>query len=151
MSSKSVEAHVPILDGANYQVWAVKMTAFLRSQGLWNIVRSIESNPPELDPAVYKPVDIAIRNKERLEWSNRDDQALGAISLRLSPNLMNHIGTTSYRTWKNLEDTFGKPGPAMIYADFRQAINFKLSGGNSALKLPASSHSSLGSRPISWR
>jgi len=132
MSSKSVEAHVPVLDGANYQIWAVRMTAFLRSQGLWNIVKAIKGNPPELDPATSKPEQLIVHAKERLDWSNRDDQALGAISLRLSPNLMNHIGTTAYRTWKNLEDTFGKPGPAMIYADFRQAINFKLSGGNPA-------------------
>jgi hypothetical protein len=45
------------------------------------------------------------------------------------------MGQTSYRTWKNLEESFGTPGLAMIHADFKNAISFRLTSGNSAPKI----------------
>jgi gag-polypeptide of LTR copia-type len=45
------------------------------------------------------------------------------------------VGVTSHRTWKNLEESFGTPGPAIIYANFKKAISFKLTGGNPALEI----------------
>jgi Domain of unknown function (DUF4219) len=62
-----VKAHVPKLDGLNYQVWAGKMQAYLRSQGLWNM----ENNPPNLAEG-SKLKHIAFCKKERLDWSNCD-------------------------------------------------------------------------------
>jgi hypothetical protein len=50
-------------------------------------------------------------------------------------NLYDKVGATSYRTWKNLEDAFGTPGLAIIYADFKKAISFRLTGGNPALEI----------------
>jgi Domain of unknown function (DUF4219) len=47
-STQSVETHIPKLDGSNFLVWAGKMQAFLRLQGLWNMVRGLEPNLPEL-------------------------------------------------------------------------------------------------------
>jgi gag-polypeptide of LTR copia-type len=49
--------------------------------------------------------------------------------------LYDKVGATSFRTWKNLEDSFGTPGPAIIHADFKKAISFKLTGGNPALEI----------------
>ena len=49
----------------------------------------------------------------------KDDQALGMIQLWLSHSLYSLCGTTSWHTWKNLEEQFGKPGAAMIFADFK--------------------------------
>ena len=54
------------------------------------------------------------------------------IQLRLSHTLYSLCGLTSYRTWRNLEDQFGKPGAAMIFADFRALTMFRLTGGNPA-------------------
>ena len=136
MSSKSVEVLVPRLDGANYQAWAMTMTAFLCAQGLWSITGGRDTKPSEIavadgaTPTAAQIAQIDARRKERLDWDNRDDQALGFIQLRIAHSLYHHVGGTSYRTWKNLEDAFGKPGPAMIHADFKQAVQFKLSGGN---------------------
>jgi hypothetical protein len=133
-NKQSVQAHIPKLDGSNYQVWSGKMQVFLRSQGLWNMVR--ESEPNLLKLAMdSKPKHIAFCRKERTEWSNHDDQAIGPIQLWLIDNLYDKVGATSFRTWKNLEDVedaFGTPGPAIIHANFKKAISFKLTGGNPA-------------------
>src|ERR1700684_1803870 len=54
------------------------------------------------------------------------------IQLRLSHNLHSSIGISAYRTWRNLEDQFGTPGAAMIFADFKALTAFRLTGGNPA-------------------
>jgi Domain of unknown function (DUF4219) len=130
-NKQSIKTHVPKLDGLNYQVWAGKMQAFLRSQGLWNMVRGLEPNLPELGKG-SKPKHIAFPKKEWLDWSNQDDQAIGIIQLWLIDNLYDKVGQISYRTWKNLEESFGTPGPVIIHADFKKAISFRLTGGNPA-------------------
>jgi gag-polypeptide of LTR copia-type/Domain of unknown function (DUF4219) len=130
-NKQSIETHIPKLDRLNYQVWSRNMQAFLRSQGLWNMVRGSEPNLPEL-AADSKPKHIAFCRKERTEWSNHDDQAIGLIQLQLIDNLYDKVCATSFRTWKNLENTFGTPGPVIIHANFKKAISFKLTGGNPA-------------------
>jgi hypothetical protein len=50
----------------------------LRLQGLWNMVRGLEPNPPELGKG-SKPEHIAICHKKWLDWSNCDDQEIGII------------------------------------------------------------------------
>ena len=61
-----------------------------------------------------------------------DDQAISIIQLQLIDNLYDKVGLTFYWTWKNLEDAFGTPGLAIIHTDFKKAINFRLTGGNTA-------------------
>ena len=95
------------------------------------MVRGTEQNPPKLGEG-SKPDAIALCKKERIEWSNCDNQAIGIIQLWLIDNLYDKVGLTSYRTWRNLEEAFGTPGPAIIHADFKKAINFRLTGGNPA-------------------
>ena len=132
MSSKqSVENHIPKLDGSNFLVWSGKMQAYLRSQGLWNMVKGSEQNPPNLGEG-SKPDTIALCRREKIEQSNHDNQAIGIIQLWLIDNLYDKVGLISHRIWKNLEDAFGISGLAIIHADFKKAINFKLSGGNPA-------------------
>jgi Domain of unknown function (DUF4219) len=130
-NKQSIETHVPQLDGSNYQVWAGKMMVYLRSQGLWNMVRGSEPNLPEL-AADSKPEHIAFCRKKRLDWSNCDNQAIVIIQLQLIDNLYDKVASTSYRTWKNLEKFFGTPGPVIIHTDFKKAISFKLTSGNPA-------------------
>jgi hypothetical protein len=133
-NKQSIKTHVPKLDNLNYQVWAGKMMAFLRLQGLWNMVRGSELNLPEL-AADSKPEHIAFHRKERIEWSNHDNPAIGLIQLQLIDNLYDKVGTTSYRTWRNLKEAFGTPGLVIIHANFKKAISFKLTGSNSALEI----------------
>jgi Domain of unknown function (DUF4219) len=132
-NKQSVEVHIPKLDSLNYQVWAGKMQAFLRSQGLWNMVRDSESNLPKLGKGA-KPEHIAFHKKEWLDWSNHDDQAINIIQLGLIDNLYDKVGPTLWKTWENLENASGTPSPAIIHADFKKAISFRLTGacpGNS--------------------
>jgi gag-polypeptide of LTR copia-type len=70
-----------------------------------------------------------------MDWSNHDDQAIGIIQLQLIYNLYEKVGSNSWKTWKNLEDAFGTPGPVIIHADFKKAISFRLTGGNPALEI----------------
>jgi hypothetical protein len=75
---QSIKNHISKLDGSNFLVGAGKMQAFLRSQGLWNMVRRLEPNLPELGEG-SKPDAIALCKKEWLDWSNCDIQAIGII------------------------------------------------------------------------
>jgi Domain of unknown function (DUF4219) len=77
-NNQSIETHVSKLDGSNFQVWAGKMQVYLRLQGLWNMVRSLEPNTPELGEG-FKPEYVAFHKKEWLDWSNRDNQEIGII------------------------------------------------------------------------
>jgi hypothetical protein len=107
MSSKSIHELVPLFEGKDWNVWSQTMTAFLCSQGLWSIVNGTDPKPREYSKSSgANTAQIAARAKEHLEWSNRDNQAIGFIQLRLSINLYNHVGTSSYNTWKNLEEAF---------------------------------------------
>jgi gag-polypeptide of LTR copia-type len=130
-NKQSIETHVPKLDSSNFLVWTGKMQVFLRSQGLWNMARGLKPNPPKLGEG-SKPDAIAFCYKEWLDWSNCNNQAIGIIQLQLINNLYDKVGATSFRTWKNLEDAFGTPGPAIIHVNFKKAISFNLTCGNPA-------------------
>src|SRR5271163_2362736 len=100
MSSSNVNAistHVPILDETNYRDWSTHMQAFLQAAGLWLIVNGIITQP-------MAPAD------EVEKWLVKDNQALGNITLRLSHNIRNKVGTTSAMTWTNLANAFGTVG-----------------------------------------
>ena len=64
------------------------------------------------------------------------------LALRLSPNLRTHLATpgvagapavpnTSAQIWTSLRTTFGTPGISLIFSDFNQAQNIKISGNQS--------------------
>ena len=147
--SSQLDRMVPLFDGSNYRTWATDMTAFLRSQRLWGIVSGRESRPSDLpsgraaqsatsqspaQPAIPPPTqeEVSERQRAQREWTEKDEQALGIIQLRLSHNLHSLIGLNAYRTWRNVEDQFGTPGAAIIFADFKSLTAFRLSGGNPA-------------------
>jgi Domain of unknown function (DUF4219) len=133
-NKQSIKVHIPKLDSSNYQVWAGKMQAFLRSQGLWNMVRGSEPNPPKLGRGA-KPEHVTFHKKKQMDWSNHDDQAIGIIQLQLIDNVYEKLGSTLWKTCKNLEDAFGTPSLAIIHTDFKKAISFRLTGGNPALEI----------------
>ena len=72
------------------------------------------------------------RQAAQHEWIEKDEQALGIIQLQLSHHLHTLIGITSYQTWRSIEDSYGKPGAALIFADFKVLNAFRLSGSNPA-------------------
>ena len=140
---------VPLFDGSNYRTWATNMTAFLRSRRLWGIasgredkplnlpsgraaVAATSTTPAQLTIPPPSQEDVIERQRIQREWVEKDEQALGMIQLQLSHNLHSSIGISAYRTWRNLEDQFGTPGAAMIFADFKALTAFRLTGGNPA-------------------
>ena len=129
MSNEEIYRSVPMLDGSNYTVWAQAITAALRSRGVWQITRGHEPRPVN-PPANASPEDKAAREKEKADWDNRDDQALGLMQLKMQRSLHHHIGetTTSGTLWTILKDTYGISGPAKVFADFKKTITFRISG-----------------------
>ena len=147
--SSQLNCMVPLFDGSNYCTWATSMTAFLCSQQLWAIVSGRESRPSDLPSgraavvatsttpaqlAIPAPTqeEVSERQRAQREWTDKDDQALGMIQLQLSHSLYYLCAHSSWHTWKNLEDNFGKPGAAMIFTDFKVLMAFRLTGGNPA-------------------
>jgi hypothetical protein len=95
------KSDVKVLDGTNYQQWAPKMQAYLKSKELWYYISGVK-NRPSCIPEPLRPVPAAgsttissadhlayearlkTYNKERelvLEWDTADDKALGIIQL----------------------------------------------------------------------
>ena len=111
------------------------MIAFLHSQCLWGIVSGRENKPTALptsgtaavtatatisaQPAMPAPTleQVSERQREIKEWMEKDEQVQGIIQLHLTHNLHRLMGVTSYQTWRNIEESYGKPGAALIFAD----------------------------------
>jgi len=145
--SSTLDRLVPILDGTNYREWSTLMQAYLRMQDLWDVV-SGASSPPTKPTGIIRDVaatetEAARRirippSQEELDvyqalwgpWSKEDNKALGAITLRLTPNLRHHLAATSRTSWDNLLAAFGVPSQSAAFADFTQVVNIKLSGNN---------------------
>ena len=129
MSNDDLYHSVPILDGSNYTLWAQGMTAALRSKGVWQVVRGHQIRPENLGGDADDD-DIAARQKEKDDWDNRDDQALGLMQLKMAKSLHHHITDTitSSELWDLLKGTYGTSGPARVFADFKKTISFRISG-----------------------
>ena len=151
--SSQINCLVSLFNGSDYHSWATSMTAFLHSQCLWRIVSGRETRPNNLPSSgraavaatTTSPAQLAIpaptqeqvseRQREIREWIEKDEQAQGIIQLRLTHNLHSLMGITTYRTWRNIEESYGKPGVALIFADFKALTTFRLSGSNPTLEI----------------
>ncbi|KAF8662347.1 hypothetical protein AX16_001186 [Volvariella volvacea WC 439] len=70
--------------------------------------------------------------RECQNWINRDDQALGCITLRVTDNLKYLIkdNNMSHTAWTWLAEKFGIPNAAIVFGDFHKAMNFRISGND---------------------
>ena len=118
MSSNSINT-VPVFAGANFRTWQQQMGDFLHYQKLWRIVSGQVTRPVGNTPA-----DLVAQSA----WDEADEQAQGILGLRLSMNLRTHLGATSALSWTTLNNAFGQPGVATIYADLQAALHVKISG-----------------------
>lgn len=129
-SSNGVEKMVPLFDGRDFRLWQEKMSDYLKSQRLWRYANGVNTRPVPAIAAAPTAVELAAMNL----WDETDEQVLGILALRLSPNLRTHLGTaaavpsTSAQVWTSLNNTFGQPGISAIFADFNQAQNVRISG-----------------------
>ena len=147
--SSQVDCLVPLFNGSDYHSWATSMTTYLCSIRLWGIVAGRETKPDALSSGraavaatSSSPAQLAIpaptqeqvseRQVAIREWIEKDEQAQGIIQLWLSHNLHTLIGITAYQMWRNIEESYGRPGAALIFTDFKSLNTFRLSGSNPA-------------------
>ena len=139
--SSNLEKLVPLFDGSNYLLWENAMRSYLRSQGVWQIASGIQQQP--MMPAAVTPAtpeNMAARKAaqdDRDDWSNKDDMAMGYITLRVSQSLHHLIANnlSSAVVWETLRTNFGTQGPALIYADFKSALAIKIPVREPALEI----------------
>jgi hypothetical protein len=129
--SNSLERLVPVLDGTNYHDWQVLMQSFLQMQDLWEVVGGNHRMPAALAQGATAS-QTAAYNQAYARWNSIDNKAIGAITLRITASLRHYHGTndTSRTFWNNLQTAFGTASMPAVYADFKQVLNIKLSGGN---------------------
>jgi len=131
--SSSLERLVPVLNGTNYCDWAVLMQSFLQMQDLWEVVGGTHRMPAALaaSPAPT-PAQTATYNEQYAAWNTIDNKAIDTITLRITASLRHYRGAndTSRTFWNNLKTAFGTASMPAVYADFKQVINIKLTGGN---------------------
>ena len=54
----------------------------------------------------------------------------GMLMLRISYQFHHHIKSLATTTWAELEWIYGKPGPSLIFTDFKSVTSFRLTGEN---------------------
>ena len=143
--SSQIDCLVSLFNSSDYCSWATSMTAYLHSVHLWGIVSGRETRPSDqpsrraavtatssspAQPAIPSPTqeEVSERQRSQKEWIEKDEQAQGVIQLCLSHNLHSLMGITAYQTWRNLEESYSKIGPALIFANFKALTTFRLSG-----------------------
>ena len=129
-------------NGTNYQEWAQKMEAYLKTQELWHYVtlaegytRPAELPLPAMPPAgatesVLVTFDANIkayndRQDELRTWDRGNDKALGIIQLKLHDKMQYLATDSANRTWLNIKASFNQQGSASIFVDFKAATNFQ--------------------------
>jgi len=129
--STSLERLVPVLDGTNYHDWSVLMQSFLQMQDLWEVVGGTHRMPATLASGAT-PAQTTEYNEKYAAWNSIDNKAIGMITLRITASLRHYRGAneTSRTFWANLKTAFGTASMPAVYADFKQVINIKLTGGN---------------------
>src|SRR3978361_1266989 len=120
---------VPVLTGPNYKQWAPQMTNYLRSQDIYDVC--IDAIPEIIFDGQWlkeegkkdqwimdKSVDPQ-NIKELRAFATASTKAVGAMNLRLHPNIMHKYSalTNAKLLWTALEKEYGKPGIASTYYD----------------------------------
>ena len=128
----------------NYQEWAQNMEAYLKTQELWYYVNGTIERPTRMEPpvdptagkdstkvsesAIMKYVDdMKLYNKNSdiiCAWDLANDKSLSIIQLKMADKLQYLRKSTAAGTWENIKEQFDKQGPALIFVDFRAAVNF---------------------------
>ena len=129
--SSALTQLVTIFNGSGYQAWADQMMAYLDFQGLSLIVLG-GITCPVVPEETKDNKDLVTKMEEKEEkWVMQDKQARGAIYLRITPAIKSQVsGDTSQKVWESLKSKFGIAGLPVIFTDFKQAIQFQLSGND---------------------
>lgn len=108
-------------DGTNWNEFAPPMKAYMQYQGVWLLVKGYGTNA-----GLSRPPDS--KAEDQAKWDEKNDKALGILYLYIRPHLLHIIdGKASIAdAWKELEDTFKKPGAVGAFVYFQQLFNMVL-------------------------
>jgi hypothetical protein len=130
----SLDKLVPVLDSTNWRKWEVCMTAYLQTQELWEVVsentKPIEPEQPEDEESTEYATAKAAYKAAYAIWKKENSKASGIITLHVAAHLRHNISDSAYATWTMLKRVFSAPTVSALYADFKQVLATKLSGGN---------------------
>src|SRR5215475_8661213 len=120
--SSALTQLVPVFTGDKFQEWTTMMESYLMAQGQWYVVS---------DDAPREP-DAASSDEDRANmasWRDANIKALGNLRLRLAPSINVQIKekVTAKAVWDYLQETYGKPGVAAIYTEFKAALDLTIS------------------------
>ena len=104
------------------------------SQNLWTAVH--DNKPTDL-PSSASAEAKAARSAEQAEFKKKEESVLGTMYLLCDPGAWVHITekVTASGAWNVLKIAYATPGLSVIFADFKQAVGFRLTGANLAAKL----------------
>ena len=131
-------------DGTNYQEWAQKMEAYLKTQELWYYIDGTIERPVRMerpvDPSagvdaskiLASAMDLYVARMKLYDensaavrsWDLADNKSLGIIQLKMADKMQYLKKSTASHTWLNIKEQFDKQEPASIFVDFRSAVNF---------------------------
>ena len=121
MSSSDMKKVQPTLIGSeNYMSWAASMQSLLKVLKVWRYTNTMVNAPV---PAQGGPTQADLD-----AWNEKQDLATGTITFYVSgmiqQNIIN-IGNAN-TMWTRLQETYGTPGAAGIYVEFKHAINLRI-------------------------
>ena len=121
MSTSDMKKAQPTLIGSeNYMAWAASMQSLLKVLKVWRYTSALIATPV---PAQGGPTQADLDT-----WQERQDLATGMMTFYVSgmiqQNIIN-IGNAN-TMWVCLQETYGTPGTAGIYVEFKRAINLRI-------------------------
>ena len=130
-----VRAEIPTFNGTNYQEWADAIRGFMRYGGVWFLIEGYGSTTGNVQPGTARPTLVPPAGNnlgnatEVAAWDQANDKALGIIQLYTAANLKHHINSkqTAAEAWKELKDTYEKPGAVGAFVAFQKMFNAHLS------------------------
>ena len=142
--SSTIDHLVPLFDGLNYLLWATQMRSYLKMSGLWAWVGGSSTTRPRritlhaaaaasegrgARPAITQ-AQADMQDLVVNAWDDKDEMITGTLTLWISHQFHHYIKTFASQIWSELEQIYGKPGPSLIFTDFKSVTSFRLSGGN---------------------
>jgi hypothetical protein len=112
------------LSSANYNDWSVEMEAWLRAQGVWNIVAGISTIPSDSD--------------KREEWEMKASKASGWIVLYVDKSQRVHldgIRDDPVKMWKKLKSIHQKQKAGSRFNAYDDLFNIRKADDESLLSL----------------
>ena len=92
-----------------------------------------------MDSTTTTVVDTLRHRADNQQWNKGNAQALTTIRLRLADSIQSKYEdkTSARETWEALTKDYPETTVPIIFAKFKKAITFKLSGGDPAPELAA--------------